>query len=243
MEHLPHSHSAEFALIAQLIVEPKSWPIVDGQITKDDFYVPANAAVFELVEAMLKRGVYVWPASVVEAMAHTQFKFDNPKQTVQDIMDIGVGGDLNGAMWLIKHLKQRRMMIVYSKMMNEAAAKGDETAMLAAQKLLAESSVGFTTKKPEDALEQMQAALKQAQEPERMLQTGLKAWDEAFGGLARGARYVIAGRGGAGKTALALNMLWNVAKQGKKVRHVFFEGTESEVWHRIMARETRGPVI
>lgn len=233
---------AEFALIAQIILKPENFQLVDGQVFGDDFYVPANAAVFEAVADMCRRKVNIWPASVVEAMANTQFKFENPKQTIAEIMECGHAGDISGAVWILKNFKQRRLMMVYAKAMTDAAAKGDEKVMLEAQRKLAECSVGFSTKRPDDPLEQLTEALKQAQEPERMLQTGLRAWDEAFGGMARGARYIIAGKGGAGKTALALNILWNVAKQGKKARHIFFEGSESEVWHRIMARETRTPI-
>src|SRR5690606_36259407 len=63
------------------------------------------------------------------------------------------------------------------------------------------------------ALERMQEALRNGG---RMhgLSTGFADLDSKIGGLAPARLYILAGRPGMGKTALATNIAWHVAKNG-----------------------------
>jgi len=55
------------------------------------------------------------------------------------------------------------------------------------------------------------------------IRTGIEWWDEFVGPLRRGNTYVIAGYPGAGKTTLALNLVWAMAKAGRRVWYYCLE--------------------
>lgn len=55
------------------------------------------------------------------------------------------------------------------------------------------------------------------------IRTGIGWWDEFVGPLRRGNTYVIAGYPGAGKTTLALNLAWAMAKAGRRVWYYCLE--------------------
>jgi replicative DNA helicase len=71
------------------------------------------------------------------------------------------------------------------------------------------------------------------------VRTGFSALDRLVGTLAPGDMIILAGRPGSGKTSLALSMLWNAAREGK--RGVFFslEMAAGAIWERLLAIATR----
>lgn len=64
---------------------------------------------------------------------------------------------------------------------------------------------------------------------ESPIRTGASFWDELVGSLRKGNLYVLAGYPGAGKTTLAAQLAWGVAKQGKKVWFYCLELKPTEV--------------
>ena len=67
--------------------------------------------------------------------------------------------------------------------------------------------------------------------------TGLGALDAKIGAMQRGDLIIIAGRPSMGKTALARNIAFNVAKSGLKVAFFSMEMTKKQVWYRSVACE------
>lgn len=70
---------------------------------------------------------------------------------------------------------------------------------------------------------------------ESMVKTGYKNIDDLIGGLQGGNYMVLAGSTGMGKTAMALNLVLNVLKQGKEVLLFSLEMTAEELLSRIIA--------
>jgi replicative DNA helicase len=68
--------------------------------------------------------------------------------------------------------------------------------------------------------------------------TGLHDVDQRLGGLQGGELYVIAGRPGMGKTAVALTVARNAARAGKRVRFVSLEMNAAQLYQRFYAQET-----
>jgi len=66
--------------------------------------------------------------------------------------------------------------------------------------------------------------------PDRHIYTGIEWWDKFAGPMRRGNTYVLAGYPGAGKTTLALNLAWSMAKQGKRVWYYCLELSATEVF-------------
>lgn len=74
--------------------------------------------------------------------------------------------------------------------------------------------------KAEDVLEKI---LLQEQKGVSGITTGIEWWDDFAGQLRNGNTYTLAGYPGVGKTTLALNIAWSVAKQGKIVWYYCLE--------------------
>lgn len=71
------------------------------------------------------------------------------------------------------------------------------------------------------------------------LPTRIKKIDEAVGGgLYTSKLYTIAARPGCGKTALATNMMYNIAREGVRCLYITMELTEEEIVSRMMATAT-----
>ena len=71
--------------------------------------------------------------------------------------------------------------------------------------------------------------------------TGIKAYDDAIGGLFTSEFHVLAGFPSVGKSALALQISRNIAKLGKGVRYFSLEEDERAFFNRIISAETRFP--
>ena len=75
--------------------------------------------------------------------------------------------------------------------------------------------------------------------PDRHIYTGIEWWDKFAGPMRRGNTYVLAGYPGAGKTTLALNLAWSMAKQGKRVWYYCLELSAVEVFE-VLAGHVQG---
>ena len=69
--------------------------------------------------------------------------------------------------------------------------------------------------------------------------TGFKDLDRRFGGFKKGNLIIMAARPGMGKTTLALNTCWNMAKQNKRTLFFSLEMEDKEVVRKIMSQELR----
>lgn len=70
------------------------------------------------------------------------------------------------------------------------------------------------------------------------ISTGLIDLDHRLGGLVDGNLLILAGRPSMGKSALALNIAWNVASKGKQVAFFSLEMTKEEIGLRLLADVT-----
>lgn len=70
------------------------------------------------------------------------------------------------------------------------------------------------------------------------ISTGLVDLDHRLGGLVGGNLLILAGRPSMGKSALALNIAWHVAKAGKQVAFFSLEMTKEEIGLRLLADVT-----
>jgi len=69
----------------------------------------------------------------------------------------------------------------------------------------------------------------------RGMETGFKALDDRYGGIGNTALWVLAARPAQGKTALAMNIAYNIARQGKEVLIFSMEMGKEELGDRLMA--------
>lgn len=238
-----HSEMCEQALLGLIMTDNANFGLIEGRISADDFYIPIHSSIFNVIESQINQGITAWPGSVLPAVLSDTVTEEYAKSYIREMfISAEMGGNILSAAHVIADMSFRRKLISHAKALNAAVESGNESLSAKIQTQIAELSTGHVNLLPDDPHEQLMAAFKLATEPEPMMASGINCWDDTFGGLVKGVRYIIAGRAGSGKTALALNMAWNVAKSGKKVRYIFFEGRAEEIWHRIMAREMNVPI-
>jgi replicative DNA helicase len=243
MTDLPHNLMAEQGLLGSLLRVPEDLELIDGRITGEDFYVPVHAKIFEVLASQQRKGLKPWPGSVLTEVVSPEWDMAYLNSLCTSLFQfVEHGATTLTCAYAVKEASHSRKLIGYAKLLTEAAAKGDNKACAALQEQIATLTAGHINVLPDDPVKQAQDAFARAKDPEPMMSSGIGAWDKTFGGIAPNVRYVVAGRAGAGKTALALNIAWNVAKQGKKVRYIFFEGSVDEIWWRIYAREMHVPI-
>jgi len=70
----------------------------------------------------------------------------------------------------------------------------------------------------------------------------LKEWQYKIGDFCPSEVHTISGFPSVGKSALALNLTWNMCKNGAKVRYISLEETQDKLMYRLLAEESSVPV-
>lgn len=238
MIEAPHSPAAEQALLGMLMLDNGNYELVKGQLPADEFYVPLYREMYKAVGGLLENKQEATPITVASKVAGTLFGSEQdliPEFTA--IFDSASRGQsVTTYAYYISQKAYERKMICYAKALTEAvtANKMDDVKII--QTDIAVLAQTFVQIRPENPLQQLQDSFKAACMGGHMMKTGVGNWDDAFGGLFKGSRYIIAGHGGVGKSAFAVNLAWNLAGTGKKVRWITFEEDANALWWRIQAR-------
>ena len=240
-----HSDIAETSVLGAIIQKPELVQIVEGIVSSDKFYAPVNGKIFEAIVKESKTGSVPF-AKIIDAVAsHTSFKtFSDASQYIYSliIQNEGISPDvaIQNA-YYIAETHGRRMGKELSAQLAKAYEDGNEVLADDIKSKLDSFSVK-SKKKPDDFRQQVLKLLQSLEKGGNRIKTGLKGWDDAFGGLTRGSRYIIAAHGGAGKTAMACTIGWNLSRKGLKVKHLVFEEESQAMIKRVLSRELKIPM-
>ncbi len=243
MSYAPHSAQAELALLGLLMLDNERYASVGEQLKHEEFYIPLHAKVYATIGQLIGERMEANPITVREKLKGTEFDKADLLPFLADAFEkAALTTDANTLAYVIAEFAYQRRLIEYGRMLADAAQNNRVEEAKKLQEQLASEIVNFSQKQPETPLTQIQRAFAKAKKGENMMLTGVRAWDEAFGGVFAGSRYIIAGHGGVGKSAMAINMAWNLAKSGKRVRWLTFEEEVDQVWWRVFARECKTPI-
>lgn len=234
----PHSPAAEQATLGIILSNNDLYSIVDERLQAGDFYVPLYADVYTAIGELIKSGMVANPISVAEKL---EGKHGTNAELLAHFTEMyemaGLNGSISTSAYLVaEHAYQRRLIAAATELSKAATENRVEDAK-AWQAALAELTTSFSNQNVETPLLQIKRAFHAAKKHNNMMLTGIHGWDSLFYGLFKGSRYIIAGQGGAGKSALAINIAWNMAKSGKRVRWLSYEEEPDAIWWRIMSRE------
>lgn len=244
--YLPHSEALEHVLLGHLMLDNTKIADVESQVQQGTFYVPIHWQIYKVIRELSQEGLEANPFTVAERL----------KAKEQDIADIGYLKQIfslvldntqfvsstSSTLYQLSTFKFQREVIAISTVLQASAAKHDVAGVETAQKALSELHNQAVIKPAPLPIEQFQEAFQAAVKGGDMLSTGLNEWDTKIGGIFKGSRYVIAGHASVGKSAMALNIAWNMAKSGRKVRYLSFEEDQNSLLWRIMAREMHIPI-
>lgn len=244
------NHDFEANIIGGLLIDEESWPTVASIVRADSFHNPEFAAVFEAIQHLTNDSQpidFVLIADLLEkttptgrwlqtlaTLARNTPTTANISVYCQKVEDYLMLRKLDAAGRQVcrschdpdydlqdKIANAQNAMLGITRMTGPKGPKQAVRAALewwASVELAAESSTGFLG-----------------------LSTGFHSLDQRILGLAAGEMIVLAGRPGAGKTALALNVAMNVVNRGHSVVIYSLEMAGRELMGRIASAETQIP--
>lgn len=240
---LPHSVSAEQALIGLILIDNANYGLVEGQLPAADFFVPTYCEMYKAIGELIAQRVEANPITMASQLRGRAGNDAELNDLLRGIFDnASTASSVSSLAFVISRCAYERRLIAAAGALNDAvkANKADDAETL--KKQISELVQSYSGTPQETALAQMQRATAEAKKGGSMLRTNLFAWDDAFGGIYKGSRYIIAGHGGVGKSALAVNIGVNMALNGNRVRWVTFEEDEVALWWRVQSRFSKVPI-
>ncbi len=250
---VPHSATAEQAVIGSILIDPRCVPEVMEKLKADDFYIEVNRDLFETVANMFAFGQTIDPVTVLDQMKVLGFKHDNAETYVMELMrmtptaaNVGEYAKIVRDKSLLRHLGDTADEI--GKLVREEGGEADAILELSERKIYAlrqgRNIAGLVP--VSQVIQTVYDELADASaEGGKLpgLSTGLPDIDRTILGLNKGEFVLIAARPGMGKTSIALNMALNVAKRAGKAVAIFsLEMSKEQLVKRLLASEAMVPL-
>ena len=252
---LPHNIEAEQALLAALLINNEAVHRVADFLLPEHFFEPVHGRIFGAILKLVERGQIANPVTL-----KTYFEND---EALAEIGGASYLARLTGSAVtiinaphyarIVHDLALRRALIELGEEMAitafeaEVEKSAQDQIEQAEQRLFHLAEVGSAEGGPRafggaltEAINRVEAACKHGTGITGVA-THFTDIDELLGGLHPSDLIIIAGRPSMGKTALATNIAFNVAKSGVPVGFFSLEMSGTQLGQRIVARETGVP--
>ncbi|ACT59628.1 replicative DNA helicase [Hirschia baltica] len=222
----PHNLAAEMAVLGAILYDNNAYQRVGDILLGSDFYAPANTRIYETAQSMIMKGRVADGVTLMEQFENDGIFSDiGGAQYLTTLLDSSAfGPEIVDYARLIRDLAIRRELMQIGSSIVQYAAKSEGDMDGAGQIEAAEKQLfalaergtaqgGFVTfhdavaKSIEDA-----TIAYQSDGGLSGISTGLDDLDQKIGGLHSSDLLILAGRPSMGKTALATNIAFNVAK-------------------------------
>lgn len=223
----PSDLSAERALLASCLIDELTVAQVQGAVTPDDFYDPRHASIFRAVQVLVGSGRAVDPVTVHGVVSNDPAAAQPGEQYLNELVAHFAGNPQNAqhyAQRIAKLGQMRRILAATHKLSAEAYKRGTDPDAYVdmvqdeLNKALAEVSRGGPVHIGSvvgDVFGEVLAARERGSEVVG-ISTGFREIDQRLLGLHRTDLLVLAARPAMGKTAFALTLALNVAKQTRR---------------------------
>lgn len=242
---IPHSIEAEEALLGALIIDPAQMLEVSYLIPRD-FYLTKHGYIYHAMATLFKKhGVYdhVTVCEVLDSDGHLE--------------DVGGQGSITGLMAdtptsygapeyaaiVYRHSVSRQVIercarLTQAAYKNVAGRSGDELVSDGIHRLAQIDTTRNVTNGPQSVAKGINTMIDRMEEIEQTgqvsgLQTGIRRLDGVLGGFQDKKFYLLAGRPGMGKSALAIQIAHNIAQRGTGVLIFALEMTEADIAARL----------
>lgn len=260
---LPNNIDAEQALLGAILVNNEAYPRVSSIIEAGDFYEPIHCEIFEIIGHLLSAGRVANPITMKSYVSEIDL---GGLTTMQYLARLCAEATtvINAVDYakLIKDSATRRaLFIACDEMQARILANSPDDAAIPLLDELTDRIAEIRPRQYEERgeFQSFEAAARQAVEMAASayeqggviagLSTGLQNLDAQLGGLNKSDLVIIAGRPGMGKTSLAANIAYNVARAlmtkraaGEKTGIVAISSLEmssSQLAQRIVAEHSR----
>jgi len=240
-EYLPHNIEAEQQLLGAILTNNDVYDRIAATIRAEHFFEPVHQRIFEIAVARIQKNALASPVTLKA--------FLEDDQGLRELGGPSYLARLAGAAisafaardyaQMIYDLAVRRELIGLGRDISERAAKVDVTSepkeqiIEAEQRLYKLGEQGHAEKGFQSFLKAVTDAVNMANAAYQRdgglagISTGLVDLDKKLGGLHPSDLLILAGRPSMGKTALATNIAFNIAKAHKRGRRP--DGSEGSV--------------
>lgn len=248
---LPHNIEAEQALLGAILVNNRALDRCTN-LRAEDFFDPVHAVLFDVM-----RGQYAQNESV-NAVTLKSFSDAMPQITerlsvfdyVKRLVSAGDTSNVSGLVNVVLEMSKRRSLIMVANELVSSAhdiAAPDEAIEQAESALYSLRDRGSNSRRVVSIHSAMVEALDATEAAYKRgtglcgISTGITMLDDVLAGLAPSGLYVLAGRPGMGKSALAVNVAFNAAEAGTPVGMLSLEMSSMELGQRVLAERSGVP--
>ena len=240
----PMNVEAEEAVLGSLLIDPDAILFVGDILKYDDFFIGRHRWIYEAIADLHREGR---PADILEIDAYLKRKNRDVESHYLTGLINATPTSLHAVYYadLIKEASIKRQLIDAAGIIAQISYNG-ATAEEAISKSMAAVmgvSIGNIINKPKLAaeftgqlLDEVTAMAEGNRKPG--LPSKLKSLDRMIGGYKAGKLYIIAGRPGMGKSALALQSAIEAARDGKEVLYFSLEMPGVELVTRMVSFES-----
>jgi replicative DNA helicase len=247
---LPSNLEAERALLGAVMANND---LADEALTAlgdRDFYSPAHQRVFRAMRSLQQDGTVVDPVTVTELLHRRgELEASGGAEYVSDLLSgIPLLSSADHYIQIIKqHSLRRQVISTANRIMVEAYSGADDAGVLLARAEQSILEVGGqllrTTMVPMSELAPETLKTFQGLVDRKSSVTGIATkfvdLDEMTSGLQPSDLVILAARPSVGKTAFALSMALNAAKEGKTVAFFSLEMSAEQLFFRLLSMESK----
>ncbi len=244
---LPHSQEAERAVLAAILLEPSSLPVIAGRLRAEDYYLERHRLLYQAMIDLQDQMVEIDLRTVqarLEQRAELEAAGGLAYLATLDV-DLPDLSRVDTYAEIVKERSVRRRLIQASAEIirdcqeggleaQEALAKAEQAVLSLGEETIQRGFTRLST-----VLEE--AVLELEDRPGSSLigvATGFREFDRISHGLNKGNLIIIAGRPGMGKTSLALNIAHHVSMNESTGVGIFsLEMSEQELALRLLCSE------
>jgi len=219
---IPYSGEAEQAVLGCMFLDENSAKTAQTLLNSDDFFQQNNKILFDAFADVLKSGKVADVVTVSECLKQQNNfeKIGGKEYIVQIAMNVATSVRIKEYIKILKEKAYFRRKIAQGRALTEAAYQQDKQKLQQISKQSEQD--GVQTEKldciPDVLAEYITVLQKDRNSNKRFagLPTGFDDLDYYIGGLQQGNLIIVAGRPAMGKTAFALDLLRNAAKNMEK---------------------------
>lgn len=240
----PMNIEAEEAVLGSLLIDPDAILFVSDILRPPDFFIARNQWVYEVILELHRENK---PADILSIDDRLKYKNRNVESHYLTGLIKATPSSLHVVYYaeLIKEASVKRQLIDAAGVIAKISYNGAtaQEALSASMAAVMGVSVDSITGKPRHVgeitptlLDEVTAIADGSRLPG--ISTELKDLDRLIGGYRRGKQYILAGRPGMGKSALALQSAIGAAKKGERVLYFSHEMPAVELVTRMVSFES-----
>jgi replicative DNA helicase len=249
----PHAPEAESGLLGAILVDQTAMVVALEHLRPEDFFHPANQKVMESMVRLFETGTGIDSVTVINALrvAGDLDAIGGPTRILQLVTEAASPA---GAEFYAKIIRDksivRRMIATASRIVSDGYQEGldpqefldkSERALFAVGEARLRGTIHSLSRVMEEAVQRIES-LRERGEHVTGIPTGFNELDSKLLGFQNSDLVIIAARPSMGKTAVALNLALNAARDAG--RHVLFcslEMSEAQLATRLIAMHKNLP--